>query len=320
MQKQTIAAEKQPRFCNLCGQPLAGRYYRHGEGIVFCATCYANRSRCARCGAPLDDTALARGRGQASEELPSLCTHCYRSAPRCAACRRPIAAVSYTFEDLSETRPHRYCESCVKSRPRCDVCRVPVGPEIAPLDDGQYRCSVCASQMVEKPELVEAMYQEALAAFRQIVGSTLSQIPHLQTVTRLQMGTVRRSHHSNLAPGGEEGVGGHHVLGFFVRYEGMSSIYIERLLPRSVLLGTLAHELGHAWQSEYAPQVHDLLTCEGFAEWVAHHVLVASGHRAMAARATRREDIYGRGLRLYLSTERKQGRDGVLRLARGGLL
>ena len=72
MQKQSIAAGKQPRFCNLCGQPLVGRYYRHGEGIIFCAACYANRSRCARCGAPLDDTALARGRGQASEYTLSL--------------------------------------------------------------------------------------------------------------------------------------------------------------------------------------------------------------------------------------------------------
>jgi len=317
MQKQSLAAEKQPRFCNLCGQPLVGRYFRHGEGVVFCSACYASRPRCARCGAPLDDAATSRSRGQPSDS-PPLCSHCYRSAPRCASCRRPIVAVSYTFDDLSETRPQRYCESCVKTRPRCDVCRVPVAPGITPLDDGQYRCSLCTTQMVEDPHLVEGVYQEALAAFRQIVGSSLSQVPHLEIVTRLQMGGVRRLHH-NLVPGGEEGVGGHHVLGFFVRLDGTSSIYIERYLPRSVLLGTLAHELGHAWQSEYAPQVHDLLICEGFAEWAAHHVLVASGHRAMAARATRREDVYGRGLRLYLNTERKTGRDGVLKLARGSL-
>jgi len=167
--------------------------------------------------------------------------------------------------------------------------------------------------------MVGVVYHEALAAFAQIVGSPLRHAPYLEIVTRLQMGTIRRSH-QNLVPGGEEGVGGHHVLGFFVRYEGISSIYIERYLPRSVLLGTLAHELGHAWQSEYAPQIHDLLICEGFAEWVAHQVLVASGQRSLAARATRREDVYGRGLRLYLNAERKQGRDGVLRLARGDKL
>ncbi len=315
MPKPSAGVEDRPRFCNLCGQPLIGGYFRHGEGVTCCVTCYATRSRCFRCGSPLDDASLLRTRA-AGADAPPLCTHCFRYAPRCAACRRSIVAVSYTFEDLSETKPQPYCETCVKSRPRCDVCRVPVAPEIAPLDDGQYRCALCASQMVREPQLVEAVYHEALVAFSQLVVSPLQATPRLEIVTRLQMGMVRRSQHTAI-PGGEEGVGGHHVLGFFVRYDKASSIYIERYLPRSVLLGTLAHELGHAWQSEYAPQVRDLLACEGFAEWVAHHVLVAGGQRGMAARATRREDVYGKGLRLYLNTERKKGRDAVLRLARG---
>jgi hypothetical protein len=315
MPNQSVGVGKRPRFCNLCGQPLVGGYSRHGDGVICCLTCYASRSHCVRCGAPLDDAALSRARAGAADS-PWLCTHCFRSAPRCAACHRPIVAVSYTFEDLGETRPHRYCESCVKTRPRCDVCRVPVAPEITPLDDGQYRCALCAAQMIREPQQVAAIYHEALAAFKQIVGSPLRVTPRLEIVTRLQMGTIRRSHQT-MVPASEEDSGGHHVLGFFVRHDSACSIYIERYLPRSVLLGTLAHELAHAWQSEYAPQVHDLLVCEGFAEWAAHHVLVASGQRGMAARATRREDVYGRGLRLYLSTERKKGRDGVLRLASG---
>ncbi|MGO8951714.1 MAG: hypothetical protein ACLQUY_29475 [Ktedonobacterales bacterium] len=315
MPKQSVGVGNRPRFCNLCGQPLVAGYFRHGEGVICCVTCYAMRSRCCRCGAPLDDAALLRARA-AGTDSKIVCTPCHRTAPHCAACHDPIVAVSYTFEDLSETKPQPYCEACVKSRPRCDVCRVPVAPAIAPLDDGQYRCALCAAQMVREPKLVEAVYREALTAFRQIVDRPLRATPHLEIVTRLQMGAVRRSH-QNMVPGGEEGVGGHHVLGFFVRFDNVSSIYIERYLPRSILLGTLAHELGHAWQSEYAPQVHDLLACEGFAEWVAHHALVASGQRGMAARATRRDDVYGRGLRLYLNTERKKGRDGVLALARG---
>lgn len=315
MPKPSAGVGDRPRFCNLCGQPLIGGYFRHGEGVICCIICYAKRSRCSRCGAPLDDASIARSHASGGDST-LLCTHCYRSAPRCAACRRPILSVSYTFEDLSETKPQPYCEACVKTRPRCDVCRVPVAPEIAPLDDGQYRCGLCAAHMVQDPRLVEAIYREALAAFTQLVISPLRTVPRLEIVTRLQMGAVRRTHQASV-PGGEEGVGGHHVLGFFVRYDNASSIYIERYLPRSVLLGTLAHELGHAWQSEWAPQLHDLLICEGFAEWVAHRVLVASDQRGMAARATRRDDVYGRGLRLYLNTERKAGRDGVLRLARG---
>ncbi len=318
MQKQPVNTGKQPRFCHLCGQQLAGRYYQNGEGVVFCASCFANRPHCARCGTPLDDAAIARHRGHAAD-IPRLCSHCNRTAPRCAACQRPITAISYTFENLDETKPRRYCESCVKSRPRCDACRVPVELGMMPLDDGQYRCASCSTQMVREPRVVENIYQEAVRAFGQVigVGNPLRQTPRLQIVTRLQMGTIRRSYQQLQQPGSDDSANGHHVLGFFVRYNNVSSIYVERYLPRNMLLGTLAHELGHAWQAEYAPDMHDPLTCEGFAEWVAHRVLVASGLRAAAAHATRRDDIYGRGLRLFLETERKKGLAGVLRLARG---
>jgi len=90
-------------------------------------------------------------------------------------------------------------------------------------------------------------------------------------------------------------------------------------LPRSLLLGTLAHELAHAWQIEAAPTLNDQLVREGFAEWVSHHVLVAAGYQHAAARATRRDDIYGRGLRHFLNIERRHGHEAVLARARGGL-
>src|SRR5581483_6371297 len=110
---------------------------------------------------------------------------------------------------------------------------------------------------------------------------------------------------------------GHHVLGYFVSSNGRTTIYVERALPRPLLLGTLAHELGHAWQALYVPGARDLLLSEGFAEWVAHHVLVGAGLQATAARATRRDDIYGRGLRYFLEIERTSGRAGVLAAIKG---
>ncbi len=102
-----------------------------------------------------------------------------------------------------------------------------------------------------------------------------------------------------------------------MRRHGANTIYVERGLPRSLLLGTLAHELGHAWQAAYPAAVRDPLLAEGFAEWIAHHTLVASGLRPVAARATRRDDLYGRGLRQLLEVERRAGREAVLVLARG---
>ena len=130
------------------------------------------------------------------------------------------------------------------------------------------------------------------------------------------MGELRRRHERDVPTGSAIPAASHHVLGYFVRTHGANTIYVERGLPRSLLLGTLAHELGHAWQAAY-PAVRDPMLAEGFAEWIAHHTLVASGLRPVAARATRRDDVYGRGLRQLLEVERRAGSEAVLALARG---
>jgi hypothetical protein len=304
---------RDPRFCHLCGQRLVGRYYRAEHGLIFCAACHQTRPRCARCGVPLDDATLARATAPGDARL---CRSCLRTTPRCAACHRHIVGSWYTFEELlPPAAVRRFCESCVRSQPRCDLCRVPVGLKTAPLDDGQYRCALCASEMVLGDGPVRAVYDEALAAFARVLGEGLREAPQLEVVGRLQMGEIRRRYERRTATDEQTSVAGHHVLGFFVRSHGRSTIYVERGLPRNLLLGTLAHELGHAWQAERAPGRRDSLLAEGFAEWTAHHVLVASGLRAVAARSTRRDDLYGRGLRHMLDIERERGREGVLAAA-----
>lgn len=320
------------RFCHLCGQLLASRYYTYDTGLVCCSACHAARPRCARCNLPLDDRAIARagalpagepGSAQSvtrsrAESGPVLCISCQRSTPRCTSCHRHIVGTWYTFDELlPPPAVRRFCDQCVKSRPRCDLCRAPISAGTAPLDDGQYRCSLCASQMVLGDAPVSAVYDEAFAAFSRVIASPLSQRPRIEVVGRLQMGEVRRKY-EQVSTGSIGAVSsGHHILGYFVRSHGVSTIYVERGLPRPLLLGTLAHELGHAWQAEHAPGVRDPLLCEGFAEWVAHHALIASGLRPVAARSTRRDDLYGQGLRHMLNLERAGGPPAVLAAARG---
>ncbi len=302
-------------FCHLCGQRLVGRYFQYSHGLAVCAACEGTRPRCVQCNVPLADAALERLRAAPRDE-PRLCDTCLHAAPRCAACDQPIVGTFYTFDEpLPLAAPRQFCERCMRHRPRCDVCRVPVPSSARPLDDGQYRCGVCAAEMVRDERAVREVYDAVVAAFGRVVGAALRERPRLEVVSRLRMGEVRRAY-ERLKPGGEPAsVAGHHVLGFFVRSQGTTTIYVERALPRSLLLGTLAHELGHAWQSERAPQLTDPLVCEGFAEWVAHHVLIASGHQQSAARATRRDDVYGRGLRRMLDIERRSGRAAVLTFA-----
>lgn len=305
--------------CHFCGQCLLGRYYQLADGTNVCATCYRDRPRCARCGAPLDDATLASLKRLPVGE-PQLCGPCLRSAPRCAACQRQIGRSWYSFEELlSPDDVRQFCAQCMQQRPRCDVCGVPVGSDGRRLDDGQQRCPRCAAEMVVTEAAMRAAYTDVLDAVRALLGEALRQVPPLEVVSRQHMADVRRRNGQHPAHGASvpaSGVVGHHVLGCCVRSRGKCVIYVERGLPRCLLLGTLAHELGHAWQGEHAPGVDDPLECEGFAEWVAYHVLLARGLRSMAARATRRDDIYGRGLRHLLQVERNGGRAAVLQVVR----
>lgn len=314
-----MSAEPIARFCHLCGSALQGRFYRYAHGLVVCVTCERERQHCARCGVPIAATpalatAAAHRAGGAQVAGPPLCARCQRTAPRCACCGAPIAQNWYTFEELlPPAAVRRFCEPCVANRPHCDICRAPVGPGAPALPDGQLRCALCSSEMVLDEAAVHAVYAEALARAEHAARIRPVQVPELVIVGRRHMGDVRRRYAAEI-PRGE---GGHHVLGFFVREGGAASIYVEMGLPRPLLLGTLAHELAHAWQVEVAPSVRDPMIREGFAEWVAHRVLVAGGHRRVAARATRRDDLYGRGLRHFLEIERASGRMAVLAAARG---
>jgi hypothetical protein len=165
--------------------------------------------------------------------------------------------------------------------------------------------------MVLDVPAVHATYEEAMRRARGTAGITLATVPALHVVGRRAMGRLRQ----RFAPADDPSAA-RHVLGLFVHARQGSAVYVEVGLPRPLLLGTLAHELAHAWQSEASGPGSDQLLREGFAEWVAHQVLVDAGLREVAVRATRRDDLYGRGLRHYLTLERTKGRAAVLVAAR----
>ena len=296
------------RFCHLCGKPLLSRYLVYNSTLVVCAACDASCQRCARCGVPIAQSAYP---GDAS-----LCRACVRDAPRCAGCSQPITSTWYTFEELLPVAaPRKFCPRCVQGRPRCDLCRAPVSVGVQPLADGQYRCALCLSDIVLDDGVVRAVYSEALGQIAQALAGHLRIAPALQVVSRRNMGEIRRRYEHHLAE--PVGASSHHVLGYFVQAHGTATIYVEEYLPRGLLLGTLAHELAHAWQTEQGLHLKDAKVREGFAEWVAYRVLVARGLTPLAERATRRDDVYGRGLRHFLNIENRFGYAGVVARAKG---
>ena len=80
---------------------------------------------------------------------------------------------------------------------------------------------------------------------------------------------------------------------------------MEYGLPQIVLLEVLAHEYAHAWQSENCRQDLPIEELEGFAEWVAYKLLDGWGCYRRSERMLRRDDLYGRGLKLVLGWERQ---------------
>jgi hypothetical protein len=96
-------------------------------------------------------------------------------------------------------------------------------------------------------------------------------------------------------------------FGIFVRQGAHKAIFIEHGLPRIVLLEVMAHEYAHAWQSENSPPDAPLIVQEGFAEWVAYKLLASWGCYRRSDRMLRRDDLYGRGLRVILGWEAAGG-------------
>jgi hypothetical protein len=162
--------------------------------------------------------------------------------------------------------------------------------------------------MVLDDQAVQALYQMVIQQARAVFDRDVQHIPLLRIVEPSELAIARRRH-EHLTP--TIGATKQHVLGFFEQQGRERTIYIERGLPRATLIGTLAHEYAHAWQADHAPQKQDLLKREGFAEWLAYRILVALGHTREAARATRREDDYGRGLRYFIALEQQSGRHAV---------
>ena len=327
----SIAGE---RFCHLCGQRIAGQYVQYTTGLIVCQRCELTAPRCTRCHVPVQAKGASRSRRGVL-----LCGSCARSVNHCASCAEPILEVWYRFEELLPApEPRHFCAACVRDKPRCDLCLAPVGPRSVTLTDGQYRCGLCATDLVIGEPAIRLVYTDALEAMTGIVVAPLRRVPPLEVVSRRRMGEIRRAYAPDAsqtagrmpamparggpnAQTGDATATGRHLLGFYVRSQGKPVIYVEAGLTRGLLLGTLAHELGHAWQAEQlgaGASSLDPLLSEGFAEWVAYTTLLARSLRTLAARARERQDDYGRGLNRFLEIERVRGRPAALQVARSG--
>lgn len=209
----------------------------------------------------------------------------------------------------------------MNTRPRCDLCRAPLDEtgRVYPSKDGpENRCGNCLRSAVQSEDEAMRLYQATSDLLRREPGLTIAPLPALHIVERAELLALNKESGELVGTDTPIGPEQQHLLGYFTRVNERRDIFIERLLPATTFRAVAAHELAHAWQSGNAPSNQSPLSIEGFAEWVAYRTLLALGQQQEAARLTRRDDLYGRGLRYFIDLEQQQGRDGVLRRARGG--
>jgi hypothetical protein len=174
-------------------------------------------------------------------------------------------------------------------------------------------CERCLSTAVTDPGVAAALYRQVKSRLEAQLGMGLREPCRLRVVSQEQLlSMVDKSCLHSLSPSSRG-----RCFGLFVRQGSRRAIFVEEGLPRIVLLEVLAHEYAHAWQSENCPQETPVEALEGFAEWVAYKLLVGWGCYRRSDRMLRRDDLYGRGLKMVLGWERIGGEGEVFCRIRG---
>jgi len=224
------------------------------------------------------------------------CERCLGRAPRCATCGRPIFDRYWTVAGTEG----RYCSRCRDEAPPCSACGAPTRAGI--LRDGRVFCRGCDRQRVTDRDGYEAVYRRLLLRARRL-GLDLALAPPLviESAGRLEA-------HPELSHRPEG------LCGLYLRdARGRSTIHVLTGLPETRLAAVLGHELAHAWQGERCPDGQSERVREGFAEWVAWHLLAGEEGAERERRViSARTDEYGRGFRLFADLEASHGPDFVL--------
>jgi hypothetical protein len=244
----------------------------------------------------------------ASASPNGICETCNRYGHYCSACGQAIEQYYIQYEGVGY-----YCESCYRARPSCDVCGAPLTDAQWRLSDGRVTCAYCHASAVYDPSEAAALYAEMKIILARLLGMRLNIPTGLALVDRDQLGEIilqqRESMHDNLPE--ETNLNPQQTLGLYARRGIRRGIYVQTGLPHMLFLQVAAHEYAHAWQGENCPLLKDLLVREGFAEWVAYHVLGEYGYVHGQERMRARVDIYGQGLKRMLDIEANQGPEGV---------
>ena len=327
-------------FCQLCGKDTHGwsKTFHHSSwssdiSLRVCRTCLDQKPKCRVCGIPMESLL---GNVLCSSCLNAVHNHpeILKSRKLCLSCKAPLKGKYFEYDGVGP-----YCGTCAHRRIPCSVCGAPLTDEFWRLSDERLTCGYCHSTAIYLPLDAEKLYKEikklvgfhfhmqlniptglALVDVNQMREIIRQQNEHKHTTGRLTSKSAPAVMDSpDEKPSQAIGVlqidstlEPERTLGIYTRRGFRRGIYIQTGLPRLLFLQVTAHEYAHAWQGENCPVIHDSTMHEGFAEWLAYHVIGFLGYTNGQQRMSRREDLYGKGLRLVLQIENVSGTSGVI--------
>lgn len=200
----------------------------------------------------------------------------------------------------------------------CELCKALLTDERWYLSDGRVYCATCHASSIFLPEDADSLFQDMKAILASELDISLNIPTGLALVDQNQLGEVIRKQASLELSGDRQNLllDAEQTLGIYTRRGMRRGIYLQTGLPQALFLQVAAHELAHAWQGENCPVLRDPILREGFAEWVAFHVLGRYGYVESQDRMLARQDIYGEGLRWALKVEAGQGAQAVITACR----
>jgi endogenous inhibitor of DNA gyrase (YacG/DUF329 family) len=260
--------------CATCGKKIQGRHITVGRKAFCSRRCYLKSlPKCATCGKPITGKYLKHmDRNYCSQACLN------KTLPKCEICGKPLQV----FVNI---RGHVYCKQHANGT-RCDACGLPVA-EGQQLPDKRVLCNRCAKHVVLDVRDARDIYQRARLEVETITGFSLEDPPPLDMVGRDKM------------PTGQAGVPLEDIQerGFYRREEKTDTyknargkvVRVERTVKENIsilygltpeeLLCTSCHELTHAVQARFLPDIHErapLWLKEGMCQYVA--AMVARRH------------------------------------------
>ncbi|QBG47923.1 hypothetical protein EGM51_11140 [Verrucomicrobia bacterium S94] len=294
-----MAEANPPTVCEVCGEPLPGRYWNY-EGHACCSQQCVDvlRPKCAKCGRPISGQYIeADGKIYCSQK-------CFNSTlPRCEICGVHIES------GYSITR-HNYCDECLKNSPTCFSCGLPA-KNPTELSDGRIVCSICRSASADTIDVALKHYDLARRELESWCGLQMQTVPQLKLVDRDDMGELSGTLRKTDEPVTIRGLYSRQTMlvkrglfGSWRKDEGQSneSIYILDHLHEEVFRVAAIHELMHDLVHEHFPKLENapLWVHEGISQFAAAEYCRKRNYLdALDTIETSKDPDYGDGYRYF---------------------